>query len=125
MPELEPRVGNPQRLEARFDRKFPTDAEIKRWMLSHGVLSYDEISKLRADIDKYIRENESSLVSKIFSSLWYYIKSKLVFSNEDIYWALSNFDKLKDYMPTDFWKSVVVYIDKIGEYLLAKERSKK
>lgn len=125
MPELEPRVGNPQRLKARFDRKFPTDIEIRQWMFSHGILSYDEVSILRTKIDNYIRENESSLISKIFSYLWYYIKPKLVFSTEDVYWALSNFDKLKDYMPTEFWKSVVVYIDKIGEYLLAKERSKK
>ena len=125
MTQPKPIVGNPSRLLAKYQSRLPTDIEIAKYMADNDIPSYDEFMSIRDSMDKFINESESSFATKILSSIWFYVKSKLVFSSEDIYFIMSNFDRLKEYMPTEFWKSVVVYIDKAGEYLLEKEKAKK
>jgi hypothetical protein len=105
-------------------RALPTPEEIQEYMASHGVLSLDDLKVLEDKIAKRIEEAESSWFKSLLSSLWYMGRQYFKIDLKTLYWLMANFDKVADHMPNEFWKSVILAIDKVGESLLAKEKEK-
>lgn len=117
-------VTKVKRLEAKFPVSLPSPEEIAKHMTDQGILNRDELARLRAEIDKKSKEAESSFIGKLSSLIYYWVKDQIKISPETLYRIMSNFDKIKDFMPNDFWKGTVEVIDKIGEHLYDKERAK-
>jgi hypothetical protein len=111
-----------ERKRVFFKSTLPSPKELQDYMDRIGVLNLEQLRILQDKITKRIKEAESSLFSRIMSSLWYYVKGQIKIDVVTLYWLMSNFDKVAGYMPNEFWKKVVLAIDKIGENLLAKEK---
>jgi len=105
-------------------RALPTPEEIQDYMDSHGIISLDDLKILQDKIAKRIKEAESGWFKSILNSLWYMGRKHFKIDIKTLYWLMSNFDVVADHMPNEFWKSVILAIDKCGETLLAKEKEK-
>ena len=116
-----PDVKKIKRLKPKLSLASPED--IARQAVYQGVMNRGELERLRAEIDKYTSEAESGIVGKIVSKIYYWMKDHKKISPETLYKIMANFDKIKGYMPNDFWRGVVDVIDKIGEYM--DEKGKK
>jgi hypothetical protein len=111
-----------KRKRARLIRVFPTPESMVKYMRENGVLNLDELKALQEQIRQRIKDDESGWFSRLMSWAWYEIKGKFVIDVELLYKIMSKADLLMPYMPNTFWMNVVKYIDKIGEYLLEKEK---
>ena len=113
-----------KRKRAFFKSVLPTLEDQKRYMRNNGVLNLDELKTFQDQIAKRIKEAESSWFKSILSSLYYYVKGQIKIDMETLYWLMSHFDQIAGLMPNEFWKKVIMAIDKIGENLLAIEKEK-
>ncbi len=113
-----------QRRWGSIKRALPTEESIRKYMRINGVLSLEDLKVLQEKIDKRIKEDESGWFMQIMQTLWYQARGYLKIDLETLYWLMSNFDKVADYMPNEFWKSVLLAIDKVGEHLLANIKEK-
>jgi hypothetical protein len=105
-------------------RALPTNEEIQEYMRTHGILNPDELKVLQDKIAKRIKEAESGWFKSLLASIYYQIRGQIKIDMKTLYWLMSNFDKVANIMPNEFWKSVILAIDKVGENLLAKEKEK-
>jgi hypothetical protein len=110
-----------KRKRARLLRAFPTPESMAKYMLEHGILDMEQLRALQELIKQRIQESESGWFSRLMGWVWYEIKGKFVLDVGTLYMIMSKADVLIPYMPNSFWKNVVKYIDKIGEYLVEKE----
>ena len=110
-----------KRQRAWFSQALPTVEEIHAYMVENGILDIEQLRILQEKINQRLREAESSPFQVFMSKVWYFVKGQIKLDVESLYKILSNFDKIADFMPNSFWREVVNYIDKIGEYLLANK----
>jgi len=109
---------------AFFKSALPTPEDLKKYMRNNGVLNFDELKIFQDKVANRIKEAESSWLKKILSTIYYYAKGQVRIDLETLYWLMANFDQIASFMPNEFWKKVIMSIDKIGENLLAMEKEK-
>ena len=107
-----------KRKRARLLRAFPTPESMVKYMRANGILDMEQLRVLQEQIKQRIKDDESGFLSRLMSWVWYEIKGKFVLDVDTLYMILSKADVLMPYMPNEFWKNVVKYIDKIGEILV-------
>jgi len=117
-------VTKVKRLKVKFNLSLPIPQEIAKYMADNGVLNRDELARLQNQIKIRINEAESSIWQRLASLIYYRVKDHIKISPQTLYMLMSNFDKIRPYMPNEFWMKVVDIIDKIGEHLYGKERAK-
>ena len=111
-----------KRKRARLLRAFPTPESIAKYMRENGILTMEELRVLQEKIRQRILEEESGWFSRLMSWAWYELQGKFVLDVDTLYMIMSKADVLMPYMPNEFWRNVVKYIDKIGEFLLDKHK---
>jgi len=117
-------VTKVKRLKVKFNLSLPTPEEIAKYMADNGVLNRDELARLQNQIKIRMNEAESSLWQRLAALLYYRVKDQLKISPQTLYKLMANFDKIKRFMPNEFWMKVVDVIDKIGEHLYADSKAK-
>jgi len=117
-------VTKVKRLKVKFNLSLPTPEEIAKYMADNGVLNRDELARLQNQIKIRINEAESSVWQRLASLLYYRVKDQIKISPQMLYKLMANFDKIKPFMPNEFWMKVVDVIDKIGEHLYANSKEK-
>ena len=108
-----------RRLKAKFSLSLPSPDGIATYMRANGHLDKEELNRLRAQIAERIKNAESSPLQAIVNKLYYMVKDQIKISPRTLYRLMSNFDKIKKFMPNEFWVKVIDVIDKIGEHLYA------
>jgi len=111
-----------RRLKAKFSLSLPSPDGIATYMRANGHLDKEELDRLRAQIADRIKNAESSPLQAIVNKLYYMVKDQIKISPRTLYRLMSNFDKIKKFMPNEFWVKVIDVIDKIGEHLYATSK---
>jgi len=111
-----------RRLKAKFSLSLPSPDGIATYMRANGHLDKEELNRLRAQIAERIKNAESSPLQAIVNKLYYMVKDQIKISPRTLYRLMSNFDKIKKFMPNEFWVKVIDVIDKIGEHLYATSK---
>lgn len=117
-------VTNVERQKVKFPASLPSPEEIAKYMEDNGVLNRDELLRLQNQIKLRMLDAESAWYEVLISQLYYLIKDQIKITPETLYKLMANFDKIKKFMPNEFWEKVVDVIDKIGEHLYETERAK-
>jgi hypothetical protein len=106
---------NPHKIE-KFKYKIASEEDANRMLRIKGIPPMDDFYKWRDELQKWSVERESAWYEKIIG--WFYFD--IVYANlnlKNLFFIMSNMDKLSRFFNSEIVKKIIEAIDKIGEYL--------
>jgi len=110
-----------RRLSAKMKRSYD---EIKkeewlRYFRNNGIMTKTQVHMMQARIKSRIANDESSWFQKLIGLAYYQFilpKAKDLLTPKELLKVLSKLDILLPVMPNDFWRSVLLALDKAATY---------